>query len=195
MARPGVGLLASGIVGRAFPEARCRPQWPALARLRLPMARSQWRDRVGLAPTSLDHRPYLSRVYSVGSFICGAACSRGVGDQLLARAAARGLEHQDGPDAARVELELEDLRLERVVVGGDQDVVEVSERSLGLLVDAQHLRPVLGLALVVLLAVGQSRRGIGGHDDPRLGAVDAGLERPLPRGDLAVLVLCRVLAE
>src|SRR5262249_46274148 len=49
MAGRGQVSWLPGLVGRTFPRAPCRPQWPALAPA-ASFARSQWRDRAGLAP-------------------------------------------------------------------------------------------------------------------------------------------------
>src|SRR5918995_2106403 len=119
----------------------------------------------------------------------------GVADQLLAAAAAGGLYGQHGADVPSVELVLGDLGLQRNQVFGQQRPLEVAEGYLDLLVGAQDLGLVLGLALVVLLPVGHAVLGIGWHDDPGLRPVDAGLERARPRRHLAVLILGGVLAQ
>ena len=93
------------------------------------------------------------------------------------------------PDAAGVELELQRARLEGVHLARHQDAPVVPCRHLGLLPDADDRRAVLGMTRVVLLTVGEPRARPGGHHDPRLRAVDAGLERALRRHELAVLVL------
>src|SRR5215204_4116233 len=62
-------------------------------------------------------------------------------------------------------------------------------------VQTLHLRHVLGLAFVVLLAVGLPHLGMGLHDDPRLGSINLCLPRALCAHHLAVLVLLGVLPE
>ena len=64
---------------------------------------------------------------------------------------------QHRADVRRVELELEDLRFERVGSLVITTFVKWPNRHLGLLVEAEDLGLVLGLAGVVLLAVGQCR--------------------------------------
>jgi hypothetical protein len=85
--------------------------------------------------------------------------------------------------------------LERRPVPRLQHPLEGAEGHLGLLVEAEDLARVLGLALRVLLPVGEPDLGIGRHRDSGLGAVDAGLPRPGGRDDRAALQLLRVLAE
>jgi hypothetical protein len=55
----------------------------------------------------------------------------------------------------------------------------MAERQLDLLLGVEHLRPVLRMALVVLLPVAQADLRLRGHDDPGLRSVDSGLERAL----------------
>src|SRR5215213_3267876 len=62
-------------------------------------------------------------------------------------------------------------------------------------VQTLHLRHVLGLARIVLLAVGLAYLGVGLHYDPRFGSVDTCLPRALCARDLAVFVLLGVLPE
>ena len=108
-----------------------------------------------------------------------------------------GVDAEHHADARGVELQLLDPRLGPDQVPGHDDVaVEEAERHLDLLGAAGDDRAVvLGLAGVVLLPVGHPRLGVGGHRDPRLGAVDAGLERPGAGRDLSVAVLGRALLE
>src|ERR687895_1319310 len=73
--------------------------------------------------------------------------------ELLAPSVARYVEREHQPDALRVELVLERLRLERIPVAGEEDVLEVAGRDLGLLVPAQHTRAVLRHARSALLGV------------------------------------------
>src|ERR671912_2787442 len=63
------------------------------------------------------------------------------------------------------------------------------------IVQSEHLRHVLGLAFVVLLAVGLPHLGMGLHDDPRLCSVNPCLPGALCAHHLAVLVLLGVLTE
>ena len=108
------------------------------------------------------------------------SCARGAPrDRSLRRSPAQG-----PINAARVELVLEDLRLQRRVVLGHEHTVEASVRNLDFLLEAQDLCGVFGLALVVLLAVRQSDRRLGRDEYPRLRAVDSGLPRTGRRRDL-----------
>src|ERR687898_1691274 len=63
------------------------------------------------------------------------------------------------------------------------------------IVQSEHLRHVLGLAFVVLLAVGLPHLGMGLHDDRRLCSVNPFLPGALCAHHLAVLVLLGVLPE
>src|SRR5919106_5919174 len=116
-------------------------------------------------------------------------------DQLLTARAAGDCDGQDGADALRVVLLLDDVGLERCRIPRLEDAVEGAVWQLDALVEAQDLARVLRLAGVVLLPVGHSDLGVRRHDDARLGAVDAGLPRAARADDLAVLVLLRILAE
>src|SRR5215208_3663339 len=116
-------------------------------------------------------------------------------DEVLAVASAVHADGEHRSDAAGVKLELDALRLERIGVPRHEDPLEVAERHLGLLAEADDPRPVLCVAGVVLLAVRQADTRLPGHDDPGLRAVDAGLERALGRDRLPVLVLGRGFAE
>ena len=105
------------------------------------------------------------------------------------------LQRQHRPDIPDVELLLDDLRLERRRVLGLERAREVAERDADRLVEAEHLRPVLGLARVVLLPVGHADLRLGGEQDARQRSVDARLPGARVAGGLAVLELGRVLAE
>src|SRR5215208_637628 len=78
------------------------------------------------------------------------------GDELLALAAAGHRDREHGAHAAGVELVLEHLRLQRRELLGEQRAAEVAERHLCLVAAAEDARTVLGVARVVLLAVGHA---------------------------------------
>src|SRR5215207_10802026 len=106
----------------------------------------------------------------------------------------------DEPGAWCEVLVLEDAGLEGRPVLGHQDVLEGAVGSGdGVVeaggVEAEHLAHVLGLATVVLLAVGVANPRVRLHYDPRLCTVDPGLPRTLPGHDLPVFQLLCVLPE
>jgi hypothetical protein len=98
-------------------------------------------------------------------------------------------------DARSVDRVLEHPAVERREVLREQHVVEVPERHLHLLAQAEDLCPVLRLSRSVLLPVGRPDPRMHRHDDASLRSIDAGLPRTGGRDDLPVLVLLRVLAE
>src|SRR5918993_3013568 len=63
------------------------------------------------------------------------------------------------------------------------------------IVQSEHLRHVLGLAFVVLLAVGLPHLGVGLHYDAGFGSIHPSLPRALSANHLAVFVLLGVLPE
>src|SRR5215213_1162521 len=96
---------------------------------------------------------------------------------------------------ANVVLPLEENRLERRPLLGLHHVIEGTVGHPHRFVQADRFGHVLGLAFVVLLAVGLTHLRMGLHDDPRLGSVDPGLPRALCAHHLAVFVLFGVLPE
>src|SRR5215213_3052014 len=96
---------------------------------------------------------------------------------------------------ANVVLPLEENRLERRPLLGLHHVIEGTVGHPHRFVQAEHSGHVLGLAFVVLLAVGLTHLRMSLHDDPRLGSVNPCLPRALCAHHLAVFVLLGVLPE
>src|SRR3954469_843213 len=118
-----------------------------------------------------------------------------VADELRPVRGARDGELEHDADTLRVDLLLDDVGLDAAEVARLERVLEPAVGNRGECVQADDARAVLGLAPVVLLAIGQADPRVRGEDDSRVGAVDACLPRAFLRLGLSVLVLGRVLAE
>src|SRR5919201_1157783 len=94
---------------------------------------------------------------------------------------------EDLADAGRVVLLLR-LRLERAELARHERPIEGAERPGDRAAIPEHVRLVERLpGWVVLLPVAVARSRTGGHDDPRLGTLDAGQPRVACLDELSVL--------